>query len=162
MWIRWLLFAAVLLPCLLDRGMAISFVRGDCNGDETVDLTDAVLILDYLFADGSTDCEDALDVNDTGAITISDAFHIVCWLFCGGTPTTPASPYPDCGVDTTADGLSCLASSCPLAPPGMVLIPGGVFQVGRQVGIGDADELPVHSVEAVSYTHLTLPTILRV
>ncbi len=37
------------------------------------------------------------------------------------------------------------------APQGMVVIPGGEFEMGRHVGAGDADELPVHAVYVDSF-----------
>jgi sulfatase modifying factor 1 len=37
------------------------------------------------------------------------------------------------------------------APPSMVLIPGGEFEMGRQVGNGGSDELPVHTVYVHSF-----------
>ncbi len=51
-----------------------SFRRGDANSDGTVDLTDAVSTLWYLFDDPIVAaCPKAMDVNDDGAVEITDA-----------------------------------------------------------------------------------------
>ncbi len=86
------------------------FVRGDSNSDGILDLSDAIFKLRYLFAEGRLPvCEDAADTNDDGAIDISDAVHLLFCLFAG-TPCPPP-PYPACGLDSTPDALTCLAST---------------------------------------------------
>src|SRR5688572_30423701 len=51
-----------------------SFRRGDPNASDGVDISDAVMVLDYLFIGTETiDCLDAADANDDGKIDISDA-----------------------------------------------------------------------------------------
>ena len=94
------------------------FVRGDGNSDGSINLTDGVIPLLYLFSGGDAPvCFDAADTNDTGNIEITDAIIIFSWLFSGGAP--PASPTPssagylqeDCGVDETEDGADCLRVS---------------------------------------------------
>ena len=94
------------------------FVRGDGNSDGSINLTDGVIPLLYLFSGGDAPaCVDAADTNDTGAIEITDAIIIFSWLFSGGA--APASPSPtsagylrtDCGEDLTADGLGCASEA---------------------------------------------------
>lgn len=90
------------------------FIRGDVDGDTAVQLPDAIAILDYLFNSGSVTCLDALDVNDNDAITITDAFHILCSLFCVPAGPAPEAPYPACGSDPTLDAIACDSfASCP-------------------------------------------------
>ncbi len=89
------------------------FIRGDANTDGAGDLSDAITILLYLFADHTILCEDAADVNDDGTIDISDAVSYLYWLFAGGA-VTPA-PFPECGTDPTEDELDC-SSFAPCAP----------------------------------------------
>ncbi len=81
------------------------FIRGDANGDESVDLSDAVTILNYLFLglELPTDCLDGLDANDSGTVDLSDAIQLLRFLFQGGA--APALPYPQAGPDPTQDGL---------------------------------------------------------
>jgi hypothetical protein len=83
------------------------FLRGDPNQDGTVDITDAVVILNYLFAGASTPyCLDSADTNDDGTVDMADAISLLFYLF--GTGKTP--PYPGVsipGSDLTADSLYC-------------------------------------------------------
>jgi hypothetical protein len=92
---------------------AISFVRADSNLDGTVDISDAVAILFYLFAGGvvTPGCLDALDVDDTGVLEVTDAIFLLGALFVGNTAIP--MPFPQCGIDpTTEDGLGC-GGGCP-------------------------------------------------
>ncbi|MBI4606199.1 MAG: hypothetical protein HY721_29890 [Planctomycetes bacterium] len=84
---------------------APAFVRGDANGDGSVDISDAVKALFILFAGAATDCEDAADADDSGTLVLTDAVHILNYLFRSG-PVIPA-PFPEPGADPTADALSC-------------------------------------------------------
>ena len=81
------------------------FIRGDANGDESVDLSDAVTILNYLFLGLELPqvCLDGLDVNDSGIIDLTDAISLLRFLFQGGS--APALPYPQAGPDPSQDGL---------------------------------------------------------
>ena len=89
-----------------------TFRRGDINGDNQVDLSDAISGLGVLFRGTSAvDCEDARDTNDDGQFDISDAIRILSLLFGGSPPLPP--PGTSCGVDPTMDGLGCLSVSCP-------------------------------------------------
>ena len=90
------------------------FVRGDANSDGSINLTDGVVPLLFLFSGGAPPaCADATDTNDTGNIEITDAIIIFSWLFTGGVPPQAPSPRSpgyastDCGPDASADGLGC-------------------------------------------------------
>ncbi len=87
----------------------LEFVRGDPNADGKVDLSDAVGVLQYLFA-GSQDtpvaCEDAADTNDDGVLNITDPVYVLEHLFLRGPK--PAAPYPEPGLDPTDDKLRCV------------------------------------------------------
>jgi hypothetical protein len=90
-------------------GGVTGFLRGDCNGDGRVDISDAVGTLQLLFqGGGSTTCHDACDSNDDGAIDISDAINTLNVLFLG-KGSLPAPGMADCGADPTADELGCEA-----------------------------------------------------
>lgn len=83
---------------------AAAFIRGDFNGDEKVNLTDGVGILQYLFQGGASPrCADSADTNDSGAVNLSDAVYLLNHLFQGGPTIAP--PYPEAGVDGTDDVL---------------------------------------------------------
>ncbi|MEE8142440.1 MAG: dockerin type I repeat-containing protein, partial [Planctomycetota bacterium] len=91
---------------LVVTGNTATFVRGDANGDEIVNIADPIYVLEYLFADGrDPTCFDAADGNDDGAVQISDAIYLLTFLFDEGLPPPP--PFPDPGGDPTGDGLLC-------------------------------------------------------
>ena len=92
------------------------FRRGDANSDESVDITDGINILNYLFLGGETpSCLDAADTNDSGDVDITDAIFVLNYLFLGGEEPPAPGPGPDCGVDMTEDSLvECVyAAACP-------------------------------------------------
>ena len=73
------------------------FVRGDINGDGTVNIADPVFLLSSLFVARSDQptCRKAADVNDDGGLDISDAvFEISCTAACMGPPACPIAPIP--------------------------------------------------------------------
>lgn len=88
------------------------FLRGDANGDGGIDISDPVGVLRYLFAGagppgGALPCDDALDADDSGDLSITDAIYGLAFLFQGG-PAPPA-PFPEPGPDPTTedDPLGC-------------------------------------------------------
>jgi hypothetical protein len=92
------------------------FRRGDCNDDESVDLSDAASIIAALFGVGTwkaaPPCLDACDANDDGRIDLADARFLLEYLFLFGPP--PPAPGPDSpGPDPTADKIECAANPCP-------------------------------------------------
>lgn len=81
------------------------FLRGDCDGNGGVNVTDAICILNGLFSGaGMPGCVAALNTDGDGEVDIDDAVGLLNFLFAGGPP--PVSPYPDCGPVTTAE-LAC-------------------------------------------------------
>ncbi len=83
----------------------VDFIRGDVNNDGGADISDAINILSYLFAQKPLDCVDAADTNDDGQANIADVVYILAYLFAGGPEPPP--PFPDPGQDPTADSLEC-------------------------------------------------------
>ena len=84
--------------------MVGGFIRGDTNGDERLDIADAIFLLKRLFAVGpAPQVLDSADTNDDGHIDISDAVKILSVLF--SSSPMPA-PYPSPGLDPTPDGLN--------------------------------------------------------
>ena len=82
------------------------FIRGDANQDLSVDISDPIMLLEYLFGSGiPLTCPDAADGNDDGELNIADAVGILQFLFNNAGPL-PA-PYPDAGEDPTSDSLGC-------------------------------------------------------
>lgn len=84
----------------------IGFMRGDANHDGTLNIADAIWILNYLFQDAAVPpCFDASDANDDGGVDIGDAIYVISWQFSRG-PQPPA-PFLACGPDPTMDSLDC-------------------------------------------------------
>jgi hypothetical protein len=80
------------------------FRRGDVDANDEVEITDAVQILNFLFAGGvEPPCMDAADVQDTGRVDISAAVSLLSYLFLGGAQ--PAVPFPLRGLDPSPDTL---------------------------------------------------------
>ncbi len=80
------------------------FIRGDANGDGSVNISDPATILNHLFMGGEEPaCYDAADVSDNGEIDISDAVQELVFLFRSGI--YPPPPYPEPGLDPTEDDL---------------------------------------------------------
>ncbi len=91
-----------------------SFLRGDCNGDSAVDISDGIFHLNALFvADAEqTTCFEACNTNNDDASDVSDAIFTFNFLFVAGSET-PAAPYPDCAVDPEPAGsLGCERLAC--------------------------------------------------
>lgn len=62
-----------------------SWKRGDVNGDNAVDISDALNILGFLFQDGIPPaCINAADVDANSIIDISDGIYLLSYLFSGG------------------------------------------------------------------------------
>lgn len=81
------------------------FMRGDSNGDQKLDLSDAILTLQSLFLGGNKlTCEDASDINDDGKIDLSDAVYTLNFLFQGGDPPVV---WPQHFFDGVVDGKTC-------------------------------------------------------
>ena len=84
----------------------VPFVRGDANGDGSIDITDAIFTLGFLFlGGGAPPCEDAADADDRGTLEITDAVYLLNFLFSGGPEPPP--PHLALGEDPTEDTLGC-------------------------------------------------------
>lgn len=81
------------------------FIRGDVNQDDSVNLADAIRLLEHLFVSVVIDCREAGDCNDDSSLNIADAIFLLTYLFGGGV--LPPAPFPDCGGDPTWDQIGC-------------------------------------------------------
>lgn len=126
-----------------------TFIRGDANGDGTLNVADVVFNLNFLFSQGPGECLDALDANDDGANNIADPIGILGFLF-GGPGAPPPAPFPNCGSDPTADALDCQGplAACPEDVTGCTLnsdCATGEFcrtATGDCGGVGDCQVIP--------------------
>ena len=95
-------------------GSVEEFLRGDGNGDGSINVADAIAILLGLFGQGSFPilCMDATDVNDDGTGDLADAVYLLSALFNSSASAIP-EPSASCGVDPTdTDSLDCAAGPC--------------------------------------------------
>jgi hypothetical protein len=73
-----------------------TYVCGDANSDGTVNVSDAVYIINYVFVGGAPPNPlNSGDANCDGAVNVSDAVYIINYVFVGGN-------YP---CDTNGDGI---------------------------------------------------------
>jgi len=91
-----------------------TFKRGDANVDGSVDLTDPVAVLNFMFLAGQPPgCLDAADTDDTGTLDLTDAVYSLNYQFLAG-PLPPMPGPSNCGIDPTDDvgeDLGC-ATGC--------------------------------------------------
>ena len=84
-----------------------TFIRGDTNRDTTVDLSDPVFHLNWIFkGSAAPGCLDAADANNDSRLDLSDSIWTLNFLFTGGPQ--PSEPYPQPGVDPSDDGSESL------------------------------------------------------
>jgi hypothetical protein len=88
------------------------FHRGDPNDDGTMNITDGIYVLNFLFLGGiDPPCREAADANDDGTVNITDGIYLLNFLFLGGPePRSPGPPREACGLDP-ADSPSSLGCS---------------------------------------------------
>ena len=78
------------------NALEVRFLRGDCNDDGDVNVSDAVCNLNWLFGGPApVGCAAALNTNGDAGVNITDAVSLLNFLFSDGS--APAAPYPDCG-----------------------------------------------------------------
>lgn len=66
-------------------GDACDNIPGDANGDSTVNISDAVFLIAYIFASGTAPNPlSAGDANCDSAVNISDAVYLIAYIFSGG------------------------------------------------------------------------------
>ncbi len=88
------------------------FLRGDPNGDGSIDIADVVFTPNWLFGKSRKPlCMDAADVNADGEVNVSDAAYLANWLFSG-----TAEPPPPFNVEFVCEpfsvAISCEVSQC--------------------------------------------------
>ncbi|MEM7166553.1 MAG: hypothetical protein AAF581_13890 [Planctomycetota bacterium] len=94
------------IAMLLPSAPLPSFVRGDVDSGGSINLQDAIAILNYLFlvpAPPTPPCLEAADIDAGTSINIADVIVLLTYLFQSGPP--PAAPFPNCAP--TATSINC-------------------------------------------------------
>ncbi|MBD3381423.1 MAG: hypothetical protein GF404_04415 [candidate division Zixibacteria bacterium] len=72
---------------VFDLHIEQSYICGDANADGLVNVTDAVLIVNFAFGGGvAPDPEESGEVNCDGIVDVSDAIYIINYAFIQGSP----------------------------------------------------------------------------
>lgn len=67
--------------------VSLTSVCGDANADFSVDISDAVYLIAFIFSGGPAPTPNEVgDVNCDGAVDISDAVYLIAHIFSGGPP----------------------------------------------------------------------------
>ena len=92
------------------------FLRGDSNFDGDLNLTDAIVVLQFLFLGLGIDCPAVFpfigDVDGSNRVDIADPIYLLNYLFRGGAP--PAEPLGVCETVPGVDVATCARASCRL------------------------------------------------
>jgi hypothetical protein len=68
-----------------DFAIESEYLCGDANGDETVNVGDAVFLINYVFKGGAApDPLEAGDANCDGQVNVGDAVYLIAYVFKGG------------------------------------------------------------------------------
>ena len=117
----WLVDTGAALPTVQATGRTVELppveeallVRGDCDSNGEVNITDPICVLQHLFLDlfGQA-CFRSSDADGNGDLNITDPIYLLNYLFSGGAP--PPDPFPGCGPfpGDPLPGENC-ETSCP-------------------------------------------------
>ena len=103
--------------CIRDRPPVVEalHVRGDCDGNGEVNITDPICVLERLFLDSFAEvCFWSADADGNGDLNITDPIFLLNYLFLGGA--APPGPFPECGPFFPGElpGEGC-ETACPCA-----------------------------------------------
>ncbi len=104
----WWIGDAILVNGYTGSRAQVQFLRGDCNDDGKVDISDAICILSWLFlGNAAPGCVAVANTNGDSDTDLSDAVYVLSHLFLGGAQ--PLAPYPECGPGELAadEELGC-------------------------------------------------------
>ena len=99
---------ASLVPEMVDGSITFQpvfdqpFLRGNCNGNSGVDISDGIWMLQELHLGGpSGTCAEACDANGDSSYNTADAIYVIYYRLLDGP--APTAPFPDCGVEVGSD-----------------------------------------------------------
>ncbi len=129
----------------IDEGAVESIageLRGDLDRDGGLALTDAIIILGFLFIGGPEPfCDPVANVDGLDGLNVTDAIYLLSFLFLGGPPPPPLSP---------AEAAKCAEINRPpeIEPIGTILAREGA-EISFEVGASDPDHDTIsYSIEA--------------
>ena len=114
--------------------MANEVIRGDVNGDGTVNISDVTALIDYLLTRDNETMPDAADVDKNGVVSISDVTALVDCLLTGIWIDEPVVTK-----EITVNGVTFT----------MTLVKAGTFTMGataEQIDDANRNEYPAHEV----------------
>ena len=112
--------------------------RGDVDGTGTVEIHDALSLLDVLFSPESSalECPAAADVNADGSLDVTDAIYLMRFLLAGGLE--PPQLFAECGTEPSRGGTGAkelqaarIALEAPFVPEQLI--------IGFRRGVTDDD-----------------------
>ena len=83
----------------LELVVAAAYVCGNANGDESVNVSDAVYIINFVFSGGNAPSPlESGDANCDTKVNVSDAVYLINYVFSGGNSPcdTDGDTIPDC------------------------------------------------------------------
>jgi subtilisin family serine protease len=101
------------LVCEADaRLLEPRFVRGECDLQGDLIVTDPLFLARFLFSGGERpECLDACNADGDRFLSVTDVIYVLNYLFLGGA--APPAPSQNCGVAGPRDRLGCDRSYCP-------------------------------------------------
>jgi hypothetical protein len=93
--LRFIASDGLLADTMAVRLTSVTAMRGDANNDGSLDVSDVVYLVTYIFSGGPAPATirngnaDGSDADGPGAIDISDAVYLVAYIFSGGPPPPP-------------------------------------------------------------------------
>ena len=87
------------------------FLRGDLDGNGTIEINDARSVFTLVETGGRIECMESADVDGNGIIDREDGIRLMNFVMSGHPP--PAAPWPDCGPTLQpGDSLGCFEDRC--------------------------------------------------
>jgi hypothetical protein len=95
---------------------AAAFLRGDADSSASLEITDALAILGFLFLGADEPgCVEAADADGSGVVNIADAVYVLSYLFLGGF--RPVDPFERCDRPPQGVRIGCKTPQCIIEEP---------------------------------------------
>lgn len=87
---------AIFSICAVDAGVeqeVFIFFRGDITGNDSLSISDPIMLSNYLFSGGPTPqtCSEVWDANTDGGVNGADPVFLLNYLFSGGSAPSPST-----------------------------------------------------------------------